>query len=339
MTTEAGEAGTETTGVDGPEATAAETSRFHELANAFPLLDGEEFAELVKDIRANGLHQPVIMYQGKILDGRNRWRACQKLKMAHTEKAYLGADAAAYVWSVNAVRRQLTPSQKAMAATKLITTKQGDNRNTVGDKVTTQQAAKMAGVGTKTVERARVVIADAVPELQKAVEAGEVTVYTAERIARMDPHEQDEIMRTTETKDLPSRVPESPNNRKPQKSPVSAPVFDDGTGEDVPVKAPGRGYVGPITQLTRQLESYSPEGAKLRVKQWAEHRELITQIDGGQLDQFLADLKSERKAIDQLMRLVKIERDRVASLAKIGAVDDDKAEQGTSEQAETEQEK
>jgi ParB-like chromosome segregation protein Spo0J len=298
-----------------------DTSRFHPLADAFPLIEGAEFGELVADIDNNGLLSPIVMFEGKILDGRNRWRACQRLQVPHTEKQFTGDDPAAYVWSVNAIRRQLTPSQKAMAATKLVTAKQGDNRNTVGDKVTTAQAAKLAGVGEKTVKRARVVIADAVPEVQKAVESGDVSVYTAERIARMDPHEQTEIMRTTDLRDLPSAVPESGTARKPHRalSSVPAPLFDDGTdGENAPVKGPGRGYVGPITQITRQLEAYSPEGAKLRVKQWAEHRELITQIDGGELDQFLTGLKAERKAIEQLIRLIKIERDRVAALAQQG---------------------
>lgn len=306
------------------ETAPEDNERFHPLANAFPLLKGAEFGELVADIDDNGLISPVVMYQGKILDGRNRWRACQKLGLAHTEKAYTGDDPAAFVWSVNAIRRQLTPSQKAMAATKLVTAKRGDNRHTSGDKVTTAEAAKLAGVGHRTIERARVVLDEAVSEVKKAVEEGDVTVYTAQRIAQLPAAEQEEIMRSTEPGDLPSRVPEPPNDRKPRRAltVVPAPLFDDGTdGEDVPVKGPGRGYVGPVTQLTRQLEAYSPEGARLRTKMWAEHRELVNEIDGGSLEQFVKDLRAERKAIDQLIRLIKIERDRAASLAKMDGND------------------
>jgi hypothetical protein len=302
---------------------STDTSRFHPLADAFPLIEGAEFGELVADIDNNGLLAPVVMYEGKILDGRNRWRACQRLGIPHTEKPYTGDDPAGFVWSVNAVRRQLTPSQKAMAATRLVTAKQGDNRYTSPDKVTTLQAAKLAGVGTKTVERARSVIANAVPEVQKAVQDGEVTVYTAERISRLPGEEQEEIMRTTEPAALPARVPEASSGRKPKHNPVTD-QRTDGTGEDVPVKGPGRGYVGPITQLTRQVEAYSPEGARLRVKMWAEHRELILQIDGGELDRFVKDLRAERKAIDQLLRLIKIEQDRAAGLADQGKAEQEK---------------
>lgn len=288
-----------------------DTSKFHPLADAFPLIEGAEFGELVADIDNNGLLNPIVMFEGKILDGRNRWRACQRLQIAHTEKQFAGDDPAAFVWSANAVRRQLTASQKALAATKLVTTKRGDNQYTdrSGDRTTVDEAAKMAGVGEKTVRRARTVIADGVPEVQKAVESGELSVYTAERIAQMDPHEQEEIMSTTDVADLPSRVPE-PSSARRAKVPV------DFVAPEPEPKGPGRGYVGPLTQLTRQVEAYSPEGAKLRTKMWVEHRELIMQIDPGELEQFIRDLRAERKAIEQLLKLIKIEQDRTAELEK-----------------------
>jgi ParB-like chromosome segregation protein Spo0J len=55
---------------------AAMNLEFHALATLFPLLDGAGFDELVADIRAHGLREPVVMFEGKVLDGRNRYRAC-----------------------------------------------------------------------------------------------------------------------------------------------------------------------------------------------------------------------------------------------------------------------
>jgi len=47
------------------------------LADLFPLIDGAEFDELVADLPAHGVREPIWLYQDKILDGRNRWLASQ----------------------------------------------------------------------------------------------------------------------------------------------------------------------------------------------------------------------------------------------------------------------
>jgi hypothetical protein len=51
--------------------------KFHEFADLFPLLEGEQFEELVQDIKARGLQSRIVLYEDA-LDGRNRHRACFK---------------------------------------------------------------------------------------------------------------------------------------------------------------------------------------------------------------------------------------------------------------------
>jgi len=84
---------------------------FHPLAETFPLLKGAAFDELVVDIKANGLRELITVYQNKILDGRNRFRAClaagidpgrHLIPFTGDEKGAL-----AFVVSKNVYRRQL----------------------------------------------------------------------------------------------------------------------------------------------------------------------------------------------------------------------------------------
>ena len=44
----------------------------HPLAKLFPKYGEEDLLDLASDIAANGLHNPIVLYQGQILDGMNR---------------------------------------------------------------------------------------------------------------------------------------------------------------------------------------------------------------------------------------------------------------------------
>jgi N6-adenosine-specific RNA methylase IME4 len=67
------------------------TLEFHPLAAIFPLIEGPDFDELVTDIRAHGLHEPIVVFEDKVLDGRNRLRACQAAGVEPTFTVYTGA--------------------------------------------------------------------------------------------------------------------------------------------------------------------------------------------------------------------------------------------------------
>ena len=90
---------------------------FHDVAAIFPLLAGEDYDQLVEDIRHNGLLEPIWTFQGQIVDGRNRWRACRDAGVEPKFREWRGEGSLVeFVVSLNLHRRHMTSSQRAMSA-------------------------------------------------------------------------------------------------------------------------------------------------------------------------------------------------------------------------------
>jgi hypothetical protein len=171
---------------------------YHPLAEIFPLIEGYEFAGLVDDIRTHGLREPIALYQGRVLDGRNRYRACEAAGVAPRFEDYTGDDPVGYVISLNLRRRHLDESQRAMVAAKLATMRQGERTDLKPSanlqKVAQAGAAKLLNISARTVASAANVRAAGAPELVSAVERGDVSVSAAADVATMPQDEQREIV-------------------------------------------------------------------------------------------------------------------------------------------------
>jgi ParB-like chromosome segregation protein Spo0J len=162
----------------------------HEFAELFPMLADVELQSLANDIAANGLQTPITTLDGKILDGRNRYRACEIAGVDPTLEEYLGADPLGFVISHNLHRRHLTESQRGMVAAKLATMRAGRPNETAPiDAVSKQEACSALKVGVSTLDRSRKIQRLGSPELNAAVESGEITVGAAYKVAEL-PHEK-----------------------------------------------------------------------------------------------------------------------------------------------------
>lgn len=165
---------------------------FHPIADIFPLIEGEEFDQLVASIEASdGPRESIVVLDGMIIDGRNRARACEVLGIEPVYTPFKGGDPVAFVVDKNLRRRHLNESQRAMVAAKLATLDEGRPSKTAQICAVSQtKAAQLLNIGRRTVQHAAEVQEKGIPELLQAVERGEIAVSTASSIARLSQDQQ-----------------------------------------------------------------------------------------------------------------------------------------------------
>lgn len=158
----------------------------HPLCTLFPRLAGGEFDALVADIKANGLRQPIILHEGMILDGGNRYRACIEAGVTPKFVKFDGDNVVAFVLSANLHRRHMTPGQQAAI---VATAQDWARANTRGGDRKSDQSATLhfdsataraaeSGASLRTQKMADKV-AKADPALAKEVAHGKVSLPKA----------------------------------------------------------------------------------------------------------------------------------------------------------------
>ena len=174
----------------------------HPAAEIFPEMDAPALAGLTADIAANGQHEPILILDGQVIDGRCRLRACEQLGIEPRVRdiSTEGGDPFAVAVSLNLHRRHLTESQRATVAARLETADRGrphKDANWHDLPVTRDDAAKLLNVGVRSVARAAKVLQDGIPELVAAVDQGEVAVSAAADLARLPADTQREVLTRT----------------------------------------------------------------------------------------------------------------------------------------------
>jgi len=182
--------------------------KYHPVAALFPLLDGAEFEELKADIAENGLLEPIwIDAEGKIIDGRNRHRACIETGRVPTFRVLNdGRSLVSFVVSMNLHRRHLSSSQRAVIALDVLPMLEeqaeerqkrlaGDNwQNRIVTQSTenlreqipqglgkaTEQAATLLSTNDKYVKDAKA-LQEQAPDLLEQVKVGEKAIPHAKR--------------------------------------------------------------------------------------------------------------------------------------------------------------
>jgi hypothetical protein len=196
----------------------------HPYAELFPPLTLAEFERLCGDIEQHGLQEDIVVHEGKILDGRNRYLACLARGVTPRTRSYAGecGSPLAFVVARNLHRRHLTESQRALAAARLkplfeeearqrrvAALKQGSElpvglnlgqREKPGkNRRSAQNAAELVKVSRASVQFADRVQKQGVEPLVAAVGAGKVSISAAARIAALPAEEQRAVVARIES--------------------------------------------------------------------------------------------------------------------------------------------
>lgn len=184
----------------------------HPLSAAFPDMDPTDFASLVADIEKNGLREHGWVFEGMILDGWHRYRACEESGVRFRWEQYDGTDPIGFVRSRNLERRHLTPSQRAAAivachAWRPIGANQhGGSVPGTDPAPSSAEMAKQAGVSTITIDRAK---AAQRAGLGEAVRDGAMSAKTAADLAKgRDPQAKRADPKDRKIAELEARVAE-----------------------------------------------------------------------------------------------------------------------------------
>jgi hypothetical protein len=173
--------------------------KFHEYANIYRMLPETEMAKLAQSIREKGQLLPITSYEGQILDGRNRYKACEIAGVDPRIEDYTGDDPLGLIASLNDHRRHDSDTERALVGERMASLMHGGDRKSDEIKsprgplkpaVTMARAAELAGTSPSQIKRVRKAKRDGIPELVEMLESGDIAPATADYVSSLPEEEQ-----------------------------------------------------------------------------------------------------------------------------------------------------
>lgn len=189
-------------GWNGPRLLAAPTIPINPATLITPMLDKDEAEALTASVKEHGLRLPIIIRDGMIIDGRNRYYACLAAGVTpvfEESGEFDGVDDQTLVLILNVHRRHLSVGFRARLAITLTTTTHGGDRTTpegsrdksdtsyqepnlaLGGKpkMTRADAARICGVDVQRLGDVVYIRKHAVPAIVAQFEADKITLSSA----------------------------------------------------------------------------------------------------------------------------------------------------------------
>jgi len=273
----------------------------HPLCTLFPRLPDAEFSALVADIRENGLRQPIVLHEGMILDGGNRYRACVAAGVTPTYTTFAGGNLVSFVLSANLHRRHMTPGQQAAIVAsaqdwaKAQTVGRPEKGKAVDHLDTVEQRAAAAGTSRVTQMKADKV-AKARPDLARKVAHGEISLPKA--VERVDAESGKPAPAPKKPALAPSAAP------APSVQPIVAPTGDVLTGYELdgdPLQLLSE-LQKENEDLTKQIAILTAEDTKAELHKMILQRDHHMRQQSEAMDRAHESRKREKQTMTRLMR-------------------------------------
>lgn len=177
----------------------------HPLSAAFPRMSADEFQDLQDSIENIGVQNPIVLFEGMVLDGWNRYQAAKALGMDCPAVALGDVDPKDFVLAQNKTRRHITVAQLAMAVNEVCKWSSSGRpliNSALSAELKQTEIAAKSGVSVRSLRQADEVKKTATPEVIEAVKNGEVGLPKAAAIAKLPQAEQAAAL----TKPLPKRI-------------------------------------------------------------------------------------------------------------------------------------
>ena len=178
--------------------------KYHDLSGLIEFGAGIDLGGVVRHMREHGYDEgePIILFEGKILDGRHRHRAAIQAEVVPVFRELTGKDPVAFVFK-KLLRQHLSGSQRAILAASFANLGRGRPKEIKGSidpfiSESAEKAGEMLHVSEKSVDRALAVINDGTEKLQEAVKGGTISVSDAARVAKEPDKIQDRAVKSVE---------------------------------------------------------------------------------------------------------------------------------------------
>ena len=175
---------------------------YHDYAKLFPSMTEDEKTALKEDIRRNGIQSPIVLFEGKVLDGRHRYESAIEIGLTEEEIPFTNlngsADPLTYAMASNFHRRHLGASQRALIAARIPNTLD-THADTEAITMTYAEKSEQMNVSVTSIKQAEKVIEFCSEDIIKAVESDEIAVSDAASITDRDKEEQKHALEILKT--------------------------------------------------------------------------------------------------------------------------------------------